>query len=302
MRSQGVTALMVITTMLMSWQAALVDAEEPGHFQSKVDFLQIPDGWELGACSAVDLDREGDIYLFHRGKHPIIRFDSKGHVRDSWGDDLIKTAHGLRVDRAGDIWVTDIGNHRVFQFDRSGKLKLALGTGKAGAGDDEFNQPTDVAFGPDGEVFVSDGYGNNRVKKYSSQGKLIKTWGQKGKEPGEFHLPHAIIVDSSHCVLVGDRENNRIQVFDREGSLLAVWPGFAPYGIAFSPEGHLYVATGRDNDLLRLDAMGKIEQRWGRKGAGLGEFDLPHMLAIDAAGNLFVAEVGRKRLQKLIRQ
>ena len=271
-------------------------------FQPTVEFLKLPDGWTLGPCSAVAVSRKGEIYLLHRGKHPVLCFDTDGKFLRSWGDDLIKTAHGLRVDRDDNVWATDIGSHRVFKFDPTGKLLLALGNGKPGMENDQFNKPTDVAFGPEGEFYVSDGYGNTRVMKFSSEGRFIKSWGTPGKAPGELNLPHAVIVDASGRVLVGDRENNRIQIFDREGKLLETWPGFAPYGLAFNSEGILFVATGDEHDVLCLDASGKVQRRWGRKGAAPGEFDLPHMLAFDATGNLYVAEVGGLRLQKLVKK
>ena len=277
-------------------------AAEPGDYQPAAEFLKLPHGWTLGPCSAVDVSRKGEILLFHRGKHPILCFDGAGNLLRSWGDDLIKTAHGLRVDRHDNVWVTDIGNHRVFKFDAAGKLLLALGTGKPGTENDQFNQPTDIAFGPDGEFYVSDGYGNSRVMKFSPQGTLIKTWGSPGKGPGEFQLPHAVVVDARGRVLVGDRENNRIQIFDRDGTLLETWPGFAPYGLAHRSDGTLFVATGREHDVLCLDAAGKIQRRWGRKGAAAGEFNLPHMLAFDAAGSMYVAEVGGVRLQKFVKK
>ena len=280
--------------------AGFADAAEPVVYQPVPDFLKIPEGWVLGACSAVDLSRTGEIYLFHRGKHPIICFDASGTVLRSWGDDLIKVAHGLRVDRDDNVWVTDIGNHRVFKFDRTGKLLLALGTGKPGSENDQFNKPTDIAFGPDGEFYVTDGYGNNRVMKFSAQGALIKSWGSAGKGAGEFNLPHAIVIDSRGRVLVGDRENNRIQIFDREGKHLETWTGFAPYGMAYRSDGVLFVATGREQDVLSLDSSGRIQQRFGRKGKGPGEFNLPHMLTFDATGALLVAEVGGVRLQKFV--
>jgi DNA-binding beta-propeller fold protein YncE len=286
-----------------SWwiEAAPARAAEIPDFRPTTEFLKLPDGWTLGNCSAVAVSRKGEIYLFHRGKHPIVCFAPDGKFLRSWGDDLITTAHGLRVDRDDNVWTTDIGVHRVFKFDPTGKLLLALGTGKPGMGDDQFNKPTDVAFGPDGEFYVSDGYGNNRVMKFSSEGKFIKSWGRSGKAPGEFNLPHAIVVDASGRVLVGDRENNRIQVFDREGNLLEAWPGFAPYGLAFNKDGLLFAATGRDNDVICLDSMGSIQRHWGRNGTAPGEFDLPHMLSFDATGNLYVAEVGGRRLQKLVK-
>lgn len=265
-------------------------------------FSKLPADYSLGRCSAVAINSKGEIYLFHRGQHPIICVSPDGKLLRSWGDDLIGTAHGIRVDRDDNVWVTDIGRHRVLKFDPQGKLLLSLGTGKAGTDDDQFNQPTDIAFGKDGEVFVSDGYGNSRVLKFAASGRLIKSWGKRGKELGEFHLPHSLLIDPSGRLLVGDRENNRIQIFDQEGQLLNHWDGFAPYGLAINREGQIFVADARANQILRLDETGKVAQRWGQKGNAVGEFDLPHMMAFDATGNLFIAEVGNMRFQKFLKK
>ena len=283
--------------------AEMLSAQDAIDFEPSLDFLQLPDDLVLGQCSAVDFDSEGRLYLFHRGKRPILCFDRNGQFLRSWGDGLIGKAHGLRVDAGDNIWVTDIGNHMVYKFNPEGKLLLALGqTGKKGDGIDQFNQPTDVAFGPKGEVYVSDGYGNNRVIKFAPNGKFLAQWGSAGKGEGQFDLPHSILVDSKNRVLLGDRENDRIQVFNSDGKLLEVWTGFAPFGMEFDAQGTLFVADGRANKVLRLDSAGKVNGAWGKKGKGPGEFDLPHMLAIDGAGNPYVAEVGGQRLQKLIRK
>lgn len=271
-------------------------------FEPVRDFPKLPADYSLGPCSAVATNSKGEVFLFHRGKHPILCVDADGKLLRSWGDDLIGKAHGLRTDRQDNVWVTDIGRHRVMKFDPTGKLLLSLGTGKAGTGTDEFDQPTDIAFGTDGDFFVSDGYGNSRVLKFSSAGRLMKSWGARGKTPGEFHTPHAVVMDSKGRLLVGDRENNRIQLFDDDGQALAQWEGFAPYGLAINGDGHVFVADGRAHQVLRLDASGKVQQRWGQKGQALGEFNLPHMLAFDSVGNLFVAEVGNLRFQKFIKK
>jgi DNA-binding beta-propeller fold protein YncE len=187
------------------------------------------------------------------------------------------------------------------KFSPGGKLLLALGmVDKPGMGTDQFNKPTDVAFGPDGEVYVSDGYGNSRVMKFTAAGKFVKTWGAPGDGPGEFNLPHSIIVDARNRILVGDRENDRVQVFDRDGKLLEIWTDFAPYGLAYGNGGTLFVADGRANKLLRLNTVGKVEQSWGGLGSRPGQFNLPHMLAVDKTGNVYVAEVGGKRLQRFV--
>ena len=265
-------------------------------------FLKLPAGEGLGACSAVAINSKGELYLFHRGPRPIQCFDSEGKFLRAWGDDLIKTAHGLRVDRDDNVWVTDVGGNFVYKFDPKGKLLLGLGMGVAGVGNDEFNEPTDIAFGPKDEVYISDGYGNSRVMKFTQDGKFLMSWGTPGVERGQFRLPHSVIVDRDGRVLVGDRENNRIQVFDGDGNWQATWKGFAPYGMAFDSEGHLFVADGRANQVLLLDEKGKVRKRWGRAGEGAGEVLMPHMLACDGEGNLYVAEVDGKRLQKFARK
>ena len=214
-------------------------------FEPVAGFPQLPDNIQLGPCSAVAVDSKGNIYVFNRGKQPIVCLDPDGKYVRHWGEQEITTSHGLRIDAEDNIWVTDIGGHRVLKYDTSGKLLLGLGTGKPGDGDDQFNQPTDVAFGKKGEFYVSDGYGNSRVLKFSPSGALITKWGSRGTQPGQFNLPHSILVDEKDRVLVGDRENNRIQIFDTDGKLLKVWKGFAPYGIAQSAKGELFVADGQ---------------------------------------------------------
>ncbi len=280
----------------------LASADDAITFEARGDFPKLSADVVLGKCSAVATNSQGEIYLFHRGPRPLLCVDAAGKLLRAWGDDEIGTPHGLRVDRQDNVWITDIGRHRVLKFDPTGKLLLALGTGKAGTGNDEFDRPTDIAFAPNGDVFISDGYGNSRVMKFTSAGKLIKSWGTKGTKPSEFNTPHAIVMDSKGRLLLGDRENKRIQLFDADGKFLEEWPGFAPYGIAINGDGQVFVADGLANQILRLDTAGKVQQRWGQKGKALGEFDLPHMMAFDQAGNLFIAEVGNMRFQKLTKK
>jgi DNA-binding beta-propeller fold protein YncE len=298
-QSTAAILLMVVTLCSMVRELPLAAAAE---FVPVPDFLKVPAGWTLGPCSAVSVSGKGEIYLFHRGPHPVICFDAYGNFLRSWGDDVIQTAHGLRIDRDGNLWVTDIGQHRVFKLDANGKVLLTLGNGKAGTGFDQFDRPTDVAIGPQGEIFVSDGYGNTRVMKFSPTGGFIKSWGEPGSGPGQFNLPHAIVLDPRGRLLVGDRENKRIQVFDQEGKLLTIWTGFAPFGLALDKDGGLFVADGYAHKVFCLDLDGKILQSFGGQGKLPGQFELPHMLAVDAEGNLLVTEINGKRIQKFTRK
>jgi outer membrane protein assembly factor BamB len=263
---------------------------------------KLPDDVTMGPASAVAVDSSDRVYVFHRGKRPILVFDRDGKFLRSWGDEHLKTPHGLRIDHDNNVWVTDIGNHQVLKFSAEGKLLLALGQkGKPGDGPDQFDRPTDVAVAPGGEFYVSDGYGNSRVLKFSKDGKLLRQWGKKGTGEGEFNLPHAIVLDGKGRVYVGDRENNRVQVFDADGKFLAQWnESGAPYGLFLTGEGRLFVADGRAGWVKVLDAEGKALGRFGEKGTGPGQFDMPHMLCVDSHGAVYVAEVNGKRVQKFV--
>jgi DNA-binding beta-propeller fold protein YncE len=293
-------ALFAVAFAICGREAA---AAEKIEFVPVPGFPQVPAEVTLGKCSAVSVDSRGQVYLLHRGKTPLLCFDRDGKFVRGWGDDLMHTPHGLRIDRSDNIWTTDIGNHLVLKFNSQGKLLLALGTsGKPGTALDQFNKPSDIAFGANDEVYISDGYVNTRVMQFNQQGKFIKTWGKPGSGPGEFDLPHTIKVDARQRVLVGDRENERIQVFDGDGNVLAIWKGFAPYGIDIDRDGNIFVADVVDHKILQLDDNGRLVHSWGTLGEQPGQLNAPHMLACDAQGNLFVAEVDGKRMQKFARR
>lgn len=262
----------------------------------------LPANVQLGPTSAVATDSADRVYVFHRGKQPILVFDRDGNFLRSWGDDHVKMAHGLRIDHEQNVWVTDIGNHQVLKFDPQGKLLLSLGKkGQPGDDPDHFDRPTDIAVLRSGEFYVSDGYGNSRVVKFSRDGKFLKQWGKKGTGAGEFDLPHAICLGPQGQVIVGDRENKRIQVFDLDGRFQAQWTeSGSPYGLYLTPQGRLFVADGVANWVKVLNLQGKALGRFGEKGSAAGQFNLPHMLCVDSQGAVYVAEVNGKRVQKFV--
>ena len=211
----------------------------------------MPNGWKFGRVSAVATDSAGNVYVFQRGKKadPLIVFDSAGRYLRSWGRGMFGNPHGLRVDRNDNVWVTDNGDHQVMKFTSTGKLLLTLGIkGKAGTDDRTFNRPTDIAFAPNGDFYVSDGYGNSRVVKFSRDGKYLFAWGKPGKGPGEFQVPHSVAVDSKGTVYVSDRENNRIQIFDSDGHYLRQWTHLgATQSIFITPQDETWIITHRNN-------------------------------------------------------
>jgi len=259
----------------------------------------MPAGWKLGRVSSVAVDAEGQVYVFQRGAKadPLIVFDAKGRYLRSFGKGVFANPHAVRIGPDGHLWLTDTGLHQVLKFTRDGRPLLALGTkGVAGADAGAFNRPTDVAFSPSGDYFyVSDGYGNSRVVKFTREGKYVSEWGRKGAAPGEFNLPHAIQCDARGRLYVSDRENNRIQIFNGDGELLRVWTHLgATQGMHITPDGQLWILTHRDNiENAAYDTLaGRIMRVDLESGRILGSMECPgHWLALSPAGEIFVASL-----------
>ena len=265
-------------------------------------FFKLPPDLKLGAVSGVATDPKGNVLLFHRGPRPILVFDAAGKFVRSFGDGLFESAHGLRVDGEGNVWATDNANHTVVKFDPAGKVLLTLGErGVAGADERHFDKPTDVAFAPNGDVYVSNGYGNSRVVKFDRAGKFLLAWGSKGDGEGQFNLPHAVRVDSKGRVLVADRENKRVQVFDADGKFLRYGPrGVSPYGLFLTGDDTLFVADGVSNQVLKLSQDGKQVAAWGGGGREQGKFLLPHAICVGPDGAVYVTEITGARAQRFV--
>jgi DNA-binding beta-propeller fold protein YncE len=301
-KSLVILACLALVTCAALLAPSAAKEDELPRYEPVADWPQLPKDLELGPVAGIATDTLDRVYIFHRGKRPILVFDKEGKLLRSWGDDLIKMAHGLRVDRDNNVWITDIGHHQVIKFDSQGKVLLTLGKkDQPGEGPDQFNKPTDVAVGPAGEIYVSDGYGNSRVVKFSKEGKYLKAWGKKGTGAGEFDLPHAIVLDARGRVYVGDRENNRVQIFDQDGKYLDQWKETgAPYGLFLTAAGRMFIADGRAQAVTVLNEQGKRIGRWGQKGRGAGQLEAAHWVWVDSRGAVYVADTGNKRGLKFV--
>ncbi len=258
----------------------------------------MPDGWKFGRVSAVATDSAGRVYVFHRGlkADPIVVFDAKGKYLRSWGRGMFGSPHGLRIDKQDHVWVTDTVNHQVMEFTNEGQLLRTWGVkGKPGTDAETFNRPTDIAFAPTGEFYVSDGYGNARVVKFSHDGKYLLDWGKHGTAPGEFNTPHSIAVDSHGTVYVSDRENNRIQIFDANGKFLRAWTHLgATQNIFITPDDQMWIITHRNNiENLTYDTLaGRIMHIDLASGRILGAMESPgHWLHVTPAGEIFIGSL-----------
>ncbi len=266
------------------------------------DFFRLPPNHNFGEVAGVALDKNEHIFVLHRGPFPLMEFSEQGTFIRTIGDGLFEGAHGLRIDPDGNLWTTDVTTHLVLRFNTDGHVTMVLGRkGRAGETEMLFNQPTDIGFGPNGEIFVTDGYGNSRVVKFDREGNFLKAWGKKGKEPGEFNLPHTIVVDSQGKVYVGDRDNLRLQIFDLDGNFITQWThAGAPWGLELVDSGTLFMADGYANRVVKLDTNGKILGSFGSPGKTAGKFAFAHAIAVNKQGEIFVSEILNWRVQKFI--
>jgi streptogramin lyase len=269
---------------------SVANAAEP---PTSLGFVEIPADVKLGAMSAVAIDKQDNIYILHRGEPALLAFDADGKYVRGWGTGLFKVPHGLRFDRDGRLWTTDNGNHVLRQFDTEGKLLRMLGVeGQGKTGADGFKSPDDVVFDSQGNFYVADA-GNARIAKLDLTGKFVMQWGKKGKGPGEFATAHSLAIDGQDRIYVGDRGNQRVQVFTANGEHLADYTGFGnAFGLVFWGE-ELIASEGDKHHIIHLDRDGKILQTWGTPET----LKLPHLMAVNSKGVLYVAEVNGPRVQ-----
>jgi DNA-binding beta-propeller fold protein YncE len=276
------------------------------------NWAKLPDKWELMDVAAVAVDSKDQVYVFNRGEHPMIVFDRQGNFLRSWGEGVFRRAHGLHIDQHDNLYCTDDGDHTVRRCTTMGKIELTIGVpGKPAPfmSGEPFHRCTHTALSPKAEIYVSDGYGNARVHKFSPGGKLLLSWGESGTEPGQFNIAHNIAADEDGWVYVADRENHRIQVFDGNGKYKTQWNNLhRPCGLyccrgksatfVISELGPGMAVNLRAPNLgprlSIVDPTGKLIARLGGgEGAGLevGKFIAPHGLALDSAGDIYVGEV-----------
>lgn len=287
--------VLLLAIPLLAWTQAPAPAPS-GRYQVLDNWVDLGAGVEWNATSSVTHDAKGAAYVLRR-VDPAFFVIENGKVTRKWGDGLFKWAHGVRVDRNGSLWATEAQEYHVlYKFDPNGKVVMTLGTkGSAGDGANQFNRPTDVVVGPNGDIFVSDGYGNSRVVKFSKDGKFIKAWGTKGSGQGQFNLPHSIVMDSKNRVLVGDRENARVQVFDQDGNFMEMWTGLnKPYGMAIGKDDTLYIGDA-DAGRITISRNGKLLDVIENLGR-------PHWVSLDPAGNIYMADVRGMRVRKIVKK
>ncbi len=262
-------------------QARIQQAPKLPLQETALKTLPLKEGWQLGMVSWIAVDRTGLIYLLQRGDKadPIVVLDREGHVVRSWGRGMYTMPHSIRIDPQGNIWTTDAATSMVYKFTRDGKKLMEISVGgqptpcrhiisieKNIEAPSSFCGTTDIAFAPNGHLFITDGYANARILEYTPDGKRIREWGSVGRGPGQFRLPHSIQIDRKGIIYVADRENGRIQRFDMKGKYLGEWPNLGRIFSLKIHDGAIWLATqpldlpnGSPGWLLKLDGeTGKV--------------------------------------------
>lgn len=280
-------------------------------YRVDLDWAKIPEGWELNDVASVAIDAKDNVFLFTRGEHPVIVLDRQGNFLRSWGEGLFKHAHGIHIGADGYVYCTDDGDHTVRKCTPEGKVVLTIGTPNkpsAYMSGLPFNRCTHTALSPQGDIYVSDGYGNGCVHKYTPDGRLVKTWGRAGTEPGEFNISHCICCDRAGWVYVADRENHRVQVFNGDGRYETQWNNMhRPNGLYMVPSDQPLFYIGELGPRMPVNRnmpgigprmsiytdKGLRVARFGDNGTGLKpeQFISPHGIAVDSHGDIYVGEV-----------
>ena len=278
-------------------------------YKELADWAKLPEGWTFMEVPDVAVDSQDRVYVFNRGEHPMMVFEPDGSFITSWGEELFVRPHGLTLGPDETLFCVDDMAHCVYQCSLDGEVLMTIGTpGKPAPrlSGEPFNQPTKVAFDPkSGDLYISDGYGNPRVHKYSAAGEHLFSWGEHGTDPGQFNLVHSMATDAEGRVYIADRESHRVQIFDDQGNYIDQWNNLhRPCGLHIQGDqayiGQLLTHLAVNADYPNLGACVSIHDLTGRRLAKLGEalpgeapgqFTTPHGLAVDSRGDLYVGEV-----------
>lgn len=244
-------------------------------------FARMPEGMTFGHLSHVAVDGCGTVYVTQTGGVPILVFDQGGSYQGSIGDGVLSDPNGICIDASGAIWVTERDRHQVLKLDKSGRVLLKLGSADSASLQAPFNHPADVATGPNGDVYVADGYGNSSIHQFSQDGRFVQSWGRAGRGKGEFSIPYGLWVSSRGRVYVADRDNNRVQIFDQGGGFLDQWEGIhRPMAVWADKQENVYI-TDQVPRLSIFNSEGQLLSRGRVPDAG-------NDLCGDDAGNLYL--------------
>ncbi|MDI1322185.1 MAG: peptidyl-alpha-hydroxyglycine alpha-amidating lyase family protein [Algoriphagus sp.] len=294
-------------------------------YELVADWPQLTPGYQVGQPTGIGIDSDEHIFVFHRAgrrwttpfpdslisENTILELENEtGKLLNSWGANHFIMPHGLTVDQENNIWVTDVGLHQVLKFSHDGQLLMKLGVAKISGNDSlHFNLPTDVAIAEDGSFYVSDGYGNSRVVKFSPSGNYLFEWGTYGDKQGQFDTPHGITLDDKGNVYVADRENNRIQKFDSEGVFLKEIKNNEEVAqipsVTFDAQQNLFAI---DYDFADTVIKGSTIFQYGTddtvafKFGGIGTRDRTaswyHDISVDRSGNIYVGDIHGIKVRK----
>ena len=291
-------------------------------YQHVPGWARLPKGWEWADCAGVAVDSKDRIYVYNRGPHPMMVFDTAGNLLSTWGEGILRTAHHVFAAPDDTLYTTDIGDHTVRKWTTDGKLLMQLGKANEPAeamSGKPFNRPTDVTVAPDGTLYITDGYGNARVHRYSADGKHLLSWGEPGTGPGQFKAPHGVRVSPDGQVYVVDRENFRIQVFTEDGQFIRQFMGVnRPDQVVFAPDGSLMIPElgfraglgagapppgpmAPPAGIKFMTPMGQWLGGWGMSTDDPADLLCAHAVALDSTGALYIGEtLAAHRVQKYV--
>jgi sugar lactone lactonase YvrE len=324
------------TAFLATLPAQAQPNSQPNPYRTVENWFQLPEGRTMGSTSSVFVAPSGHIWVVDRcganscaesNLAPVFEFSGSGKLLQSWGAGMFVFPHGILIEKDGTVWIVDGQGangkgQQVFKLSPQGKVLMTLGkAGVAGNGPDTFDQPNAVALAPNGDIFVSDGHnagrGNARVLKFTKNGKFVKQWGGHGSGPGQFEVPHTLAFDSQGRLFVGDRANNRIQIFDQDGNFLAEWKQFSrPSGVYIDQNDVIYVTDSESPDKdgyghnpgwkrgIRIGSAkdGTVTAFIPDPSPGTAITSAAEGVAADGQGTVYGAEVGPKDVKKYVKK